>query len=81
MSFLAHGDAKQFQNFSWYIGSILTFVSSDKSLEKIMSKKQPKKVKGRKASKEPQPKSWVPDELARQSAENFVEKVEMPIGR
>lgn len=50
-------------------------------MEKIMSKKQPKKVKGRKASKEPQPKSWVPDELARQSAENFVEKVEMPIGR
>ena len=46
-----------------------------------MSKKTPKKVNGRKASKETQPKSWVPDELARRSAENFVEKVEMPIGR
>ena len=46
-----------------------------------MKKKQPKKVKGRKVSKEPQPKSWVPDELARQLAENFVEKVKMPIGR
>lgn len=46
-----------------------------------MNKKQPKKVKGKNTSKETQPKSWVPDELARQSAENFVEKVEMPIGR
>ena len=60
---------------------ILAFISSGKSLEKIMRKKQPKKVKGRKVSKEPQPKSWVPDELARQLAENFVEKVKMPIGR
>lgn len=80
MSFSAHDNPKQSQNFF----SILTFISSDKSLEKIMSRKQSKKGNGRKASKnttEPQPKSWVPDELTRQSAENFVEKVEMRIGR